>query len=72
MNARDGCQCNALETSVASARKRNDRFAIALALAALVRLDTRFRLSWLLLGTFLIYWLARFFLDGMAFRQLAA
>jgi hypothetical protein len=40
--------------------------------AALVRLDTQFRLSWLLLGTFLIYWLARFFLDGMAFRQLAA
>jgi len=30
---------SALETSVASARKRNDRFAITLALAALVRLD---------------------------------
>jgi len=30
---------NALQTSVTAARKRNDRFAIALALAALVRLD---------------------------------
>jgi hypothetical protein len=39
--------------------------------AALIRLDARFRLGWVLLGALLIYWLARFYLDGPAFRQLA-